>query len=86
MGATLHKTAREEYLARLEREDIARVAEAKAIEEAFELTQWRKLASVAINVASRSGIDVDWLRLWRDELISARTDEQWEELNEKGGF
>lgn len=86
MSAINRKTARREYLERLEREDIARNAERKAYEEAFELTQWRKLAGTAINAAERCAADVDWLRLWQEELNDARTDEQWQELNDRLGF
>jgi hypothetical protein len=86
MSAINRKTARREYLKRLEREDIARNAELKAYEEAMELTQWRKLANTAINTAERCGGNVDWLRMWQEELNSARTEEQWQELNERLGF
>lgn len=86
MSAFQHKTAREEYLERLEREDIARAAESKAYQQALELNEWRKLAGTAINAAERCGADVDYLRLWQEELNSARTEEQWQELNEKLGF
>lgn len=86
MSAINRNTARREYLERLEREDIARNAERKAYEQAVELTQWRKLAGAAINTAERCGVDVYWLRMWQDELDSARTEEQWQELNERLGF
>ena len=89
MSARKYKTAREVYLARLVREDIARAAdnaELKACEQIMELVEWRNLAGVAINTAEKSGRNVDWLRSWQDELNSARTHEQWRELEETLGF
>lgn len=83
MRGAKYRTAREEYLARLEREDIARAAdnaELKACEHAWELVQWRKLAGIAINTAEGCGSNVDWLRDWQEELIDSRTQEQWQEL------
>jgi hypothetical protein len=88
MSAMKYRTAREEYLARLEREDIARAAdnaELKACEQAREIMGWRKLAEAAIEAAETRGVDarcISSLRDWQDDLMGARTDEQWQELEE----
>lgn len=89
MSAINRQKARREYLQRLEREDIARNAELKAYEQAQELVGWRKLAKAAIITAEISGADawgISFLRDWQDELVGARTDKQWQELNERLGF
>lgn len=92
MRGAKYSTAREEYLARLEREDIARAAdnaELKALEQAKELMGWRKLAEAAIDRAELNGADarcISYLRDWQDDLITARTEEQWQELEERLPF
>lgn len=86
MSAIPHKTAREEYLERLEREDIARNAERVAREQAEELLGWCRLAHASLNAAESHGADVSWLREWQAELSQYRSEEQWQEIAERLGF
>lgn len=89
LEAVQEKTTHDEYVQKLIREDVARKEEARAYAEAEELIGWRKLAEAAIDNAKLNGSDarcISYLRDWQDKLIAARTDKQWQELEERLPF